>query len=434
MPLQDIEAFLAREVREAQFDSSGRFSLDEKRSLEKLAQYQTERPGLWLVKLLQAAVASGAREFRVRQVRQATLVSFEPGQPLDWAGWHRGEPSEQAATRHLQLGLQAGSTLPGARLSLMTDSQQWQVEGGATRLPWGEDRIKPVQVARRWSFQLSLSAVLGRSRLLVDEALLLQELGRYAPIPIWLDGRLLNDPVVNKPPGLRLGVYVPPLLARPKPAIPYTAVERLVMRRAPESQLIGLMDHSSRLPKSLELNGKKDRTFGNHLFLQQWVGPDWLQEDNWRYRLRGHYPGYRQFDSRIERNDGQFEIWSDYNKGLNAILVQGYLSLDINRGRAGRLYLVKDGLLMKPKMLESDLGGVLVIWSAPQVRTDLSQLQVLEDEVYQQVWREVRGHLLAAAVALEETLQLWGLSSAEQADHRDRAGRVRRYLTQERFH
>lgn len=428
MALQDIEAFLAKEVREAQFDSTGSFSLDEGRSLDKLAQFQAERPGLWLVKLLQAAVASGARELQVRQFAHTTRVTFEPRRNLDWPSWRKGEASADAATRHLQLALQTGSTLAGARLELRMSNQVWQVPRGATRLPWNGYPDQQLEVVRRWDFQLSLTTALKRSRLLVDEALLLQELGRYAPVAIRLDGRLLNDPVINKPPGLRLGVFVPPLLARPKPAIPYTAVERLVISNESSSALLGLMDHSARQPRSLELNGHSDRIFGTHLFLQQWVGPGWLRDDNWRQRMRGRDPGFRTFDSRIERNDGQFEIWSDYNRGLRAVLVQGYLSLDINRGRTGRMYLVKDGVLMKPKMLDPDLGGVLVIWSAPQVRTDLSQLQVVEDEVYQEVWRCVRGHLIEAATAVQETLKLWGAGSSDQADHRDRAVRVRNHL------
>ncbi|MCW5870587.1 MAG: hypothetical protein KIS61_25245 [Candidatus Eremiobacteraeota bacterium] len=424
MALQDIEEFLARE---AQFDSSGSFTLDEQRSLEKLAEFQAERPGLWLVKLLQAAVASGSSEFRVRQFVHDTRVTFEPNLALDWESWSQASASNQPGTRHLQLALQAASTMPGARLSLKVATRTWQVERGASRVPWGAGP-GPVEVVRRWDFQLSLVATVRRSRLLVDEALLLQELGRYAPLPIWLDGRLLNDPVINKPPGLRLGVYVPPLLPRPKPAIPYTSLERLVISSEPTRRLLGLMDHSSRIPKSLELNQKTDRTFGNHLFLQQWSGPEWLQDENWRERLRGRTPGFRHFDSRIERNDGLFEIWSDYNRGLKAILVKGYLSLDINRGRSGRLYLVKDGLLMKPKMLNEALWGVLIIWSAPELSTDLSQLQVVEDEVYQEMWRTLREHLSAAVDSLERTLTLWGLGSAQQAEYRERASRVRRYL------
>ncbi|MBX3170441.1 MAG: hypothetical protein KF760_23750 [Candidatus Eremiobacteraeota bacterium] len=74
---------MAREVLEAEFDSSGRFSLDEGRSLEKLAHFQAERPGLWLVKLLQSAVVSGAREFWVRQFVHDTRVTCQPAQALN---------------------------------------------------------------------------------------------------------------------------------------------------------------------------------------------------------------------------------------------------------------------------------------------------------------------------------------------------------------
>lgn len=424
MALQDIEKFLAQE---AQFDSSGSFTLDEQASLDKLAQFQGERPGLWLVKLLQAAVALGAREFRVRQFVHDTRVTFEPKFPMDWGSWRQGNSCIRPGARHLQLALQAASTLPGARLSLEVGGQHWAVERGASQLPWESVAAGPIEVARRWEFQLSLLAPIRRSRLLLDEALLLQELGRYAPLPIRLDGRLLNDPVINKPPGLRLGVYVPPLLVRPWPAIPYTAVECLVVSDEHPAACFGLMDHTTRIPNTLEINGTSDLIKGHHLFLQQWKGPRWLSKDDWKTTLRGNSPGF-QFNSRIERNDGLFELWSDYNRGLRSILVKGYLSLDINRGRPGRMYLIKDGLLMKPKMLDEELHEVLILWSAPEVRTDLSQLQVVEDEVYQAVWRTVRQHLLEMAESLNQTLNLRGLNSALQAEHRLRARRVRQYL------
>ena len=424
MALQDIEKFLAQEGR---FESRGHFTLDEKASLDKLAEFQAERPGLWLVKLLQAAVASGAPEFRVRQFVHDTRVTFEPKLPLDWDSWRQGQSCKRAGARHLQLALQAASTLPGARVSLGVAGQSWTVERGALRLPWETVAAGQIEVVRRWEFPLSLLVPIRRSRLLVDEALLLQELGRYAPLPIRLDGRLLNDPVINKPPGLRLGVYVPPLLVRPWPAIPYTAMERLVVSDEYPGACFGLMDHTTRIPNTLDLNGKSDRTRGRHCFLQQWQGPQWLSRDDWKTTLRARSPGF-QFNSRIERNDGLFEIWSDYNRGLRSILVKGYLSLDINRGRAGRMYLIKDGLLMKPKMLDEELREVLILWSAPEVRTDLSQLQVVEDEVYQVVWRTVRQHLLAAAESLNQTLKLRGLDSALQAEHRERAQRVAQYL------
>lgn len=431
MGLKEIEEFLALEVSDAQFDSSGVFSLDESRSLDKLAAHQSERPGLWLVKLLQAAVALGCEEFRVYHLLGKTRVTFQPQRKAPWSEWREGLASQHPGLRHLQLALQAASTLPDCQLSFqLGDGLLWQVERGAAKLPLEPGQLgESVEIVRHWRFNLSLTGQLRRSRLQVDEGLLLQELGRYAPLAIRLDRRLLNDPVINKPPGLRLGVYVPPLQSRPRPAIPHTAVERIVVAAEPTSRCLALMDHSLRRPDFLERNRHLNHARGRHLFLQQWSGEDWLNEEDWYLRLRSRRAPFQEFDSRIERNDGLFEVWSDYNRHMGAILVQGYLSLDINRGREGRLYLVKDGLLMKPKTLPEELREVLIIWSAPDVNTDLGQLQVIEDEVYQAVWRTVLVELTQAAGSLLRLLNLHGLSAPEHAEYRDKARRVQRYLS-----
>ncbi|MFN8610839.1 MAG: hypothetical protein U0931_25075 [Vulcanimicrobiota bacterium] len=426
MALKDIEEFLAREIHEAEFDSAGQFSLDESRSLDKLAQYQSERPGLWLVKLLQAAVALGAQELKVRQFLNTTTVNFQPTQSPDWEPWLKACAAPQPGMRHLQVALQAASTLPGVRVILKSgDGQRWQVDRGATQLPFQPAPGSNLEISRQWQFTPSLPAQLRRARMQVEEGLLLQELGRYAPAAVRLDGRLLNDPVINKPPGLRLGVYVPALWTRPKPAIPYTAVERLVVGPG-----LGLMDHSLRVPYLLQRNGFKTKPEGAGLFLQQWVGPEWLGNRDWLPRLRQLRPGYASFDSRIERNDDLLELWPDYNRQLGTLVVSGYLSLDINRNREGRLYLVKDGVLLKPKTFPPELEQTLVIWNAPEVNTDLTQLQAVEDEIYQEIYRTVCRHLKHAA---DEFLLEAGLSFSaawKLGDSIQRAQKAARYLEQ----
>lgn len=423
MALKDIEDFLAHEVLEAQFDSSGQFSLDESRSLDKLAQYQSDRPGLWLVKLLQAAVALGASEFRVGQLLNTTTVQFRPGCEVEWEPWLKANAASQAGARHLQLALQAASTIPEIKMTMKVGGQHWQVERGAARLPFQPEPGQLVEITRQWQFTPSLAPHFRRARLQLEEALLLQELGRYAPLAVRLDRRLLNDPVINKPPGLRLGVFVPPLISRPKPAIPYTAVERLVVGPG-----LGLMDHSLRLPHVLQRNGFKSKPEGRSLFLQQWVGPEWLAEREWQAQLRTQKPGFSSFDSRIERNDEVLELWPDYNRGLGAILVSGYLSLDINRHREGRLYLVKDGVLLKPKTLPDPLQQALVIWSAPQVNTDLTQLQAIEDEIYRGIYREVCQHLQEAADHFLEEVEMSFTAGLKMGDEIYRAKVASGYL------
>lgn len=429
MALKDIEEFLAREVHEGQFDSSGSFSLDESRSLDKLARYQSERPGLWLVKLLQAATALGCQEFVVKQESGRTVVRFRARLAVDWTPWRQGNASSQSGLRHLQIGLQAASTLSDCRFTLQAGATlPWQVERGALRLPLDPPEIPLIEVVRHWtSFSFSPIEHVRRARSQRDEFLLLQELCRYAPLTVWLDRRLLNDPVINKPPGLRLGVYLPPFASRPRPAIPYTSVERIVTTHEPLHTRMALMDHTLRVPQFLQRNREMETRNGKHLFLQQWTGTAPLNQVAWCGLLRNDGPGF-QFDSRIERSDGEFEIWSDYNRELGSLAVRGYLSLDINRKRPGRLYLVRDGVLMKPKLLPPELEEVLIIWSAPHLNTDLTQLQIIEDELYAAEYHLILQHLSEAAAALAQMFKQRGPRTAEEFTSDRRARRVLSYL------
>ncbi|MBX3170442.1 MAG: hypothetical protein KF760_23755 [Candidatus Eremiobacteraeota bacterium] len=149
-----------------------------------------------------------------------------------------------------------------ARVRLEMGDLRCPVRRGAERLPWMPP-AEPgrIEVTRGWEFALSPLTSLRRRRLLIDL-------------------------VINKPPGLRLGVYVPALMPRPKPAIPYTVVERLVVSDEPASRCLGLMDHSLRIPQYIERNSLEERPRGQHLLLQQWAGGDWLTRDDWRSRLR----------------------------------------------------------------------------------------------------------------------------------------------------
>ena len=115
---------------------------------------------------------------------------------------------------------------------------------------------------------------------------------------------------------------------------------------------------------------------------------------------------YSTFDSKIERADGVTELWHDYNLKLPAVTVRGYLSMDLCPGNEGRLYLVKDGVAMKPRSLGPRFKGCLALWSEPRIRTDLSQLQVVDDSVYAETVAKITEHYTSSArnvLSSEET-------------------------------
>lgn len=67
-----LDAFLQTQLEQASHESSGRFTLDTNLALEKFIDSQFERPSIWILKVVQAAVALRASQIEVRQDRRAT--------------------------------------------------------------------------------------------------------------------------------------------------------------------------------------------------------------------------------------------------------------------------------------------------------------------------------------------------------------------------
>ena len=72
-----LEETLAGEIAEARLDSSGRFTLDLSKALEKLAGYQLPGSYTWACKLVQAAVASGCQWVTIRLYSQGCEFRLE---------------------------------------------------------------------------------------------------------------------------------------------------------------------------------------------------------------------------------------------------------------------------------------------------------------------------------------------------------------------
>ncbi|MCW5871526.1 MAG: hypothetical protein KIS61_30010, partial [Candidatus Eremiobacteraeota bacterium] len=61
----ELEEFLRAQVDEGAKDSSGQFTLSREKALEKLAAYQLQGGHAWVLKIVQAVVASGASQLAV---------------------------------------------------------------------------------------------------------------------------------------------------------------------------------------------------------------------------------------------------------------------------------------------------------------------------------------------------------------------------------
>lgn len=107
--LEDKLDFLNRQFTVGRFDSSGAFTVAVEHAVFKLGAYQLPRPSAWILKIVQAAVASKAGKVKVSQGKRATEISFEPSEDLLSEDLIRAfsEPDRQSsrAIKHLVTGL-----------------------------------------------------------------------------------------------------------------------------------------------------------------------------------------------------------------------------------------------------------------------------------------------------------------------------------------
>lgn len=105
----ELELFLQAQVDEGRRDSGGRFTLERQKGLEKLAAFQLPRPGAWVLKMVQSAVAGGASALHIRQTPTDTefLSELVPSWTLEMfeREFHDPEVSQDRSLDHLKRGL-----------------------------------------------------------------------------------------------------------------------------------------------------------------------------------------------------------------------------------------------------------------------------------------------------------------------------------------
>ena len=98
---------------EAAPEGPGRFTIDSQRAVEQLGRLQLPTPHHYVLKLIQAAVASGAPAVAVQVGWRGVTVDFSPPQPLVLSELFHHLLAGPSALRHLAVGV--NSALAGAR-------------------------------------------------------------------------------------------------------------------------------------------------------------------------------------------------------------------------------------------------------------------------------------------------------------------------------
>ncbi len=193
-----VEEYVRHGLADAVLESSGKFSVDFLKARDKLEQFRLPSPAHYLLKVVQAAVLSGAPEVRIEVHAQATVARFCPQdeqlQQFSSVTEGLGNPLE-VANPALRSLCQA---LLGAMLN-RHEAVCWRVNhpqgsdvlrlgatGNSTEC-WRYRARPPVEGLLtqfrppNWRFWIS-----ARDR--AEEGLLLQQKGGFCPIPLRFDG------------------------------------------------------------------------------------------------------------------------------------------------------------------------------------------------------------------------------------------------------
>lgn len=202
-----MDRLLQANLAEAAFHSSSEFTLDSLKARSKLAEFQLPEPGLWLAKLAQAALRSGASQFVVQFQRRRVCCWFDPQEALD----ARELLEEILSGRLYPDGLYYHLiTAIRTSASALSESVQWAVGDSAVKLhPDGTDffalpqresgfRLEvgiPARERGLWKTLASPVSQLIRST--VEEDACLQQRCWYTPLQLTVDGRKVEPYLVQ---------------------------------------------------------------------------------------------------------------------------------------------------------------------------------------------------------------------------------------------
>lgn len=188
----DLEAL--RQV--GRLDSSGAFSLDLESALEKMRLHQLTRPAQYILKLVQWAVGSGATRVDIQCGWRQVLFEHDGASPtpevLSSLLPRTLEPGD-TPIRDLAIGVNAALKLAAGPLEIATElGQRALISASGHQLESLSDPPDHVRLRmrrqRRWWTALEMLAG-------TWESFELREHCRFCPIPIFLNGELVQQPL-----------------------------------------------------------------------------------------------------------------------------------------------------------------------------------------------------------------------------------------------
>lgn len=431
---QDLARYLQELAEEGDKDSSGSFSIDYSKARSKISERLFADPSNYLLKFVQCGIASGAAPIRVQTRKSDLQVSFRSSllhpdqlESLKEQLYSPELSSENKAMHHLALALHAAralqpdqlvfacrTALSGQALILHKESiRQLEIPGGQAG---GE--CECLLLIRRTPKDHWVRRLLYQPRDLANDSAALVGRCGYSWSPIQLDNRT----VTPRPLQCKGGGKFPQL------------VDRFYLSRSPVNQLLTLPAFIDRPAWVYDLRGQGQNldSHGSTL-LQQWrsyslprySGQEPLFEPTAspsisasRHEISGplsfalptgialYRGGYRNFsvnrDSRVQqylyvphgdqfttslysRPGGLLGSPTPYPAGQAHFVVP-----TLPEQKTSALFFCHHGVLLDPIPVELPLYGMRVVLSDPKISTDLSGLQAIQNERFQQVLQWVQ--------------------------------------------
>lgn len=210
-----MDAFLQQAGNLGAFNSEGVFTLSPEQAAKKLARFQLPFAEAWVLKIAQAAVASGAELLEVHQARGITFFSFQPDEFLDIQEVYRVMVSEGdssvRAVRHLASGLRAVGLGKGRPFTLSVEhgSEQSLLGWDGTRLGSAEKKVGGPD--KGLVVKLGVGDPADQPETVANELKELAARTEASPIPIIINGKRadhLNAPLVDPGHGLGSRTYL----------------------------------------------------------------------------------------------------------------------------------------------------------------------------------------------------------------------------------
>ena len=199
--MSELDQYLDSQSWEAALDSSGHFTIDRQKALEKLAQFQLPGEHHWALKVVQAAVAFGSAELEISLTLSFSQFLFSEGCTLDELeeAFFQPEPGPSRGLNHFKTALWSvgyGGLRPFQYCPAhSTESLVWTGER-FQRVACRAARVDCLTVSQRTRQQDQRSLFLLRE---IEAAQANQQLsevlvqGAYAcPIPLRLGGKRLD--------------------------------------------------------------------------------------------------------------------------------------------------------------------------------------------------------------------------------------------------